>query len=179
MATATAKRFYPKKITVKEINLSTEALEAIAEQSGKGKGVVVARIYGRIMKTESGNSQYGPYTRYYGEFEAVNTVDGSVHRSQQLIVPAVGEAMVAEMLASVKKDNPDAVVQIGFDVSVKYYDNSNKSGTKFKFEVSPLVDKGEDALSLMGQSFGTLPMLSAPAAASNEASTDSAKQAKK
>ena len=172
----TSKRFYPKKITVKEINLSTEMLESIAESNGKGKGVPVARIYGRISRVEQGSSQYGPYSRYYGEFEAVNLIDSTVHRSQQLIVPAVGEAMVAEMLAAGRKDNKDAVVQVGFDVSVKFYDNPNKSGTKFKFECSPLVDNGEDALTLMGKSFGAMPMLGAPAAPAAE---DTKKDSKK
>lgn len=158
MAEETMTRNYPKKITTAMIGLGVEVLQDYAEKNGKRKPVAVCNVFGRVRKTSTEQSQYGPYTRYNGEFEAINLLDNTSHRSRVLILPQVAETALDEQVGSVKQSDPEAVVEFGLVINVQYYNNPNKTGTRFRFGVNPLGQpSNDDALSQIGQRFGAIP----------------------
>lgn len=152
-------RFYPKKITTALIGLTTENLQKVAEQHAQKEPVTVCRVYGRIMHSDVKTGTYGTYTRYQGEFEAQNALNGTIHRSRVLLLPPVAETVIDEMLASGRENDPDATVEVALDINVEYYDNPNKTGTRFRFNASPLIEAAQDSIAKMGASFGTVKLI--------------------
>lgn len=157
-----AKTSFPKKITTATIGLTPQKVTEVA-LTAKEEPVTVARVYGRIMKTEDGMSQFGPYTKFHGEHEGINCLDESIARSRVLILPEVGATMLNAVVGNAKQESPDAVVQYGVDITVKYYDNPSKDGAKYEWGCVPLMDIAQDdMISKLGQSFGAIPKLSLP-----------------
>jgi len=155
-----AERYYPKKITTAAVGLTVPVCEEVAASTGK-KPAAVLRIAGRVSKVEKGTTSIGEYNKFQGEFEAINLVDGSIHRSQALIVPPVAEQPLLDFVNAVKKESPDAVVEVAADITVQFYDNKIPNGTKFCWGVKPLIepDPKSDSLSLLMSSFGEPPRL--------------------
>lgn len=145
---------YVKKITTRHVRLQTKQMEQIAldamEKTGEVMPVPVMRVYGRVKTATQGQGTYGPYTKFGGEFEAVNLLDGNKFRSTALCLPAMGEQMVNDMLES--REDKDTWVQFGIDVTVEY-NNSAKGGTKFSYGITPLMQQSsakDDLLSKLG-----------------------------
>jgi len=159
-----ATRAYPKKITPSTIGLKTADLEKVAAEKGKQKPVVVMRTYGRVSKMENGQTAFGSFIKFQGEFEAVNLLDESIHRSKTLILPACAETCLLEQIGAAKQDSKELLaVEFGLDITVEYYKNATLKGTEFRWGVRPLNEpSGEDSLSKLGQQFGSLPLLTAP-----------------
>jgi hypothetical protein len=147
---------YLKKITTKHVGLATSQMESIAKKAfDKADGaaeVAVLRVYGRARTATQGQGQYGPWTKFGGEFEAKNLVNGEVFRSTHLCVPPMGEQMLNDMLDC--REDKEAWVQFGFDVTVSYNDTS-AGGTKFAYGVQPLLEQTtpkDDILTQLGAS---------------------------
>lgn len=132
-----------KKITTRDCGLDVTTLSDVAAAKGKKADIAVLRIAGTIDKAESLSSQYGPYIKFFGQFEAHNLLNDSVFRSRALIVPAVAEAAI-EGMYNAGSQGGDQTVTVAFDITVKYYENPNKQGTKFRFSVAPLIEPKED-----------------------------------
>lgn len=172
----TMTRYYPKKITTKFCHLDTETLEEYAEANGKKKPAPVLTVFGRVRKSATEQSTYGPYQRYSGEFEAINLVDQTSHRSRVLILPEVAEQALDELIGQVQRANPEALVEFGLTVTVEYYDNPNKSGTKFRFGVSPLgKPSDDDALGEIGKRLGAIPQKAVEQKAAEQKTTKTRK----
>jgi len=160
---------FPKKITTKSMGLSVHQLEQVAEQA-QPKAVPVLRVWGIVSNRQDGSSQFGSYIKFSGEIAAMNLITGEEARSQALLLPAVGEAVVATLLDRAVKNG--ATAQVALEITVEY-NNSAKGGTKFAYGVKPLMEfKGDDALSEMAKS------LPAPKILSLTDQTQSAKKRK-
>lgn len=149
---------YSKRITMRSIGFMPEDLEAIAlEQKTE---TPVARILGRVTDIEAGQTQYGPFTKFKGEFAAFNLATGEEIRGQVAILPGPAEMLVDKLVEAAKKQDKNAVAQFGLDVTVREHKSTHDKGWKFTYGVSSLVDTPqEDALSILAAQFGALPML--------------------
>jgi len=158
---------YLKKITTSTVGLMPKAMTAIAcDEKLGGKPVPVVRVYGTVRAEREGMTQFGPFTAFQGEFEAVNLVNGKKFRSKTLIVPELGTQMLQDALSEAKAESPDAFIQFGMDITVEE-NKSGKGGTLYKWGIVPVKQpdfRGEnDALSMFGKSLGELPpMIAAP-----------------
>lgn len=157
---AVIEKQYPKKITVRTVHLDTADCEAIAENLGKKKPVSVLRVGGSIEKAESQTSHLGTYMKYTGRFAALNLTENIEYRSKVMILPAVAESALQDLIDKVKKDDNEAQIEFALDITLEYYNNPNTEGTRFRYGVKPLRDPGEDSLSKLLQSFGEPPLIS-------------------
>lgn len=156
-----AKTKFTKKITLKNAGLPAQKIEAIALE--KKEEIAVCRIYGKVeSKFKKGQTAFGPYTEFHGEFEAINLANGQKYRSKNLILPELGEMAVMGLISDATKDQKnDSVISVrfGLDITVLPHESSEK-GWKFKFGVAPLVEpKGDDELTLLAKEFGNPPLL--------------------
>jgi hypothetical protein len=61
------------------------------------------------------------------------------------------------MIAGPRQADPNASVEFGVDLNVEFYDNPNKTGTKFRFSASPLIEPSEeDTVSKLGKMFAPI-----------------------
>jgi hypothetical protein len=135
-----------KKLSVQQSGLKITVLEQAAADH-KESPVAVLRVVGIVSGKSAGQSQYGPYIKFQGEFSGVNLLTGEEYRAPGLLLPAVGEAAVNSLYERAAKTGGTA--EIALDVTVEYND-SKAGGTKFRYGVKPLIEfKGEDVLSRM------------------------------
>lgn len=164
MATAIRPQ-YLKKITTATVGLTPKICDGIVtDEVNKGQKVPVMRVYGVCRDQKQGTSNFGPYIKFGGEFEGVNLTTGEKFRAKALLLPPIAEMGLADTLQEAKAKNPDAFVEFGLDIVVEL-NPSKQGGWAFKYGCKPLkLDfTGEnDQLSLMGASFGELPLLGAP-----------------
>jgi len=152
-----AKRSYPTKLKTGSIGLTTQVVENFAKANKEVGTVPVMRVYGRIKSTEKVMNTFGESTRFKGEFEAINLLDQSEHRSQVLFVPHVAEQVINDIVSVAKKADPDCWVKFGVDITATYKPNTgNQTGTQFYFGVTPLIEPadGEDVLSQIAAELG-------------------------
>ena len=159
---------YVRKITTATIGLLPKAMTAIAcdEKTG-GNPVAVMRVYGTVNSVKDGVTQFGPFTSFQGEFEAINLISTKKYRSKTLIVPDLATQMLSDSLSEAKASSADATIQFGIDITVAE-NKSGKGGTLYKWGIVAVKQpdfKGEnDALSIFGKSLGepTYLQLAAP-----------------
>lgn len=142
-------RFYPKKITVKEMKLLPEKLEETIKGSG-GKAVLVASVYGKLTGSKPETSDIGAYSRFSGKFEAINHLDNTCFRSQVLIVPSVAEPILEEHLGCKAEE---------FGLQLFLAPNtSGKPGSKYVWQASPLTQpSADDPITAIGKRLGAVP----------------------
>lgn len=153
-------RVVTKKITVRSVGLDTAECERIADELGRKKPVVICRFVGSIEKAESQTGTLGSYIRYSGRFAAHNMITDTEYRGRQMILPAVAESALQDLIDAMKKTDNEASVEFALDLTVEHYQNANVTGTKFRYGVKPLREPGEDSLSKLLASFGQPPLLS-------------------
>ena len=73
---------------------------------------------GRVTdkKSEVSTTNGEPYTRFIGEFQAVNLANEEVYRSDVLILPAVAEIPLKDMTQNLEENGPAV---FGIDVTFK------------------------------------------------------------
>jgi hypothetical protein len=148
-----------KKISTKFVGLETVKLEAVAVANPESP-VPVMRVYGRISAVETGTGQFGPWLKFKGEHECINLITGEVYRSAILLLPEMASMIISGIVDTAKAVDSAAVAEYGLDLNVSFYDNPNKTGTKFIFGASPLIEASEeDVLSKMGKMLGKAPLL--------------------
>lgn len=117
------------------------------------------RVLGLANAIKTGNSAYGGWIAFMGQFEATNILTGEVYRGAALHLPDTA----ADLLAPVVKKADGADVMIGFDIGVK----PSNTAQGYEYTVTPLTKPSEnDALAaLKASAFADLPALPAPKAA--------------
>lgn len=101
--------------------LNKITLKTIGMQPKPGsvkENVLLATIYGIAGGYKIGTSNYGEFTKFRGDFEAV-TSDGKTFRSGALLLPPT----ISDMLrVAIDKAGDDAGVQFGVEIGVKHSD---------------------------------------------------------
>lgn len=132
-----------KKINTKSVGLGKRILEDYAEEVRAEKAPVM-RVIGTVHSAKGDTTQYGPYIKFYGDFEATNLLTGDVYRAPELLLPPVGEMIVDGQLNAAIAQAPEGarpVANVALDIQVSYNDAEN--ATRFTFGAAPLLGTPE------------------------------------
>lgn len=128
-----------KKITVKDVmkgKPEKEAIQlAVLNEDGtpvldnenkpvmRTVNVAVAQdvcvIYGRAREHRSGTTSFGTFVEYVGSFEAKRLKDGEIFQSTRVIFPPISADLADADYTRIKRDNPDAEVEMAYVVGVE------------------------------------------------------------
>lgn len=114
------------------------------------------RIMGTAVGTKVGESNYGGFIGFRGNFKAVKVDDQTEVRSAVAFLPAMATDL---LLAAVEGNEASGGVQFAFDVGIKAGDTP----TGYEYVVTPLVE-AQDTLSQLESSLPKLPGPKAKAA---------------
>ncbi len=92
---------------------------------------MLCSIYGRIRGKKVGQSTFGDFINFDGEFEGVNAATGEVFRSGKMILPRVLESLLAGAV--------DGENTVDFAVEI-WAKPSEKGNTGYEYGVKPLVE---------------------------------------
>lgn len=122
----------------------------------------LASIYGAARQFVTGVTTYGDYTKFKGDFEAVNLGTGEAFKSSALILPEIVETMLINALlaegakagkaktanaAEQAGTDAQAPVEFAFTIGVRPTTNKEGSGRGYEFTVKPLQEfSGADAI---------------------------------
>lgn len=115
----------------------------------------VMRVIGVANKLVTGNSDFGAFVGFLGNFEATNVKTGEVFRSGQMFLPPIASNLLEAAIAHAEGKN----VEFGFDIGVK---EDDASAVGYIFTATPLIDAGESDPVAMLKSRITAPALPAP-----------------
>ncbi|WYA79124.1 ssDNA binding protein [Salmonella phage PKJ.Ry.20.3] len=132
------------------------------------ENTALASIYGRVRGKKVGQSTFGDFIKFEGEFEGVNIATGEVFRSGALILPKVLESLLAGAV--------DGENTVDFAVEI-WAKPSEKGNTGYEYGVKPLIEPAasDELAALRNQVKAALP---APAAAAAAADAKPAAKAK-
>ncbi|WWT37761.1 ssDNA binding protein [Enterobacteria phage PRDaquamarine] len=95
------------------------------------ENTALASIYGRVRGKKVGQSTFGDFIKFEGEFEGVNLATGEVFRSGALILPKVLESLLAGAV--------DGENTVDFAVEV-WAKPSEKGNTGYEYGIKPLIE---------------------------------------
>lgn len=96
--------------------------------------VELFNIGGTCLTTKIGNTTYGEFCAFLGNFAAIRLADGVVFRGPQLFLPNVAEAYIRPVVDAAKGDP----VEFAFIIGVKPL--TKPDGTlSYEYTVSPIV----------------------------------------
>lgn len=158
------RRNFVTKITPKGIGLTKEVLDKVATEN-QDQPVSIMRVAGRILSTKDGQNDLGPYTKFIGEFEAVNILSQDenlkVFRATSLVLTGLGEMVVLDAYNSARAKIPEGAVEVVFDIGIEYNAASvSRGGRAYKFTVNNLLGSepsSDDALTKLMGVVGELP----------------------
>lgn len=123
------------------------------------------RVYGTAQGTETGESQYGPWTCFTGSFEAIRLKDHKRFRSNKVFLQDPAEGLLIEAIRGAKLVDASASVRFGFDIGVKVSARwlDTDEGNSYEYTVESIFDTEEaDPLAaLRGAALQALPPPSA------------------
>lgn len=107
------------------------------------------RIIGNAVGTKIGESTYGGFIGFRGNFKATVIADGTEVRSAVAYLPAMATDL---LLAAVEGNEANGGVQFAFDVGIKAGDTP----TGYEYVVTPLVE-AKDSLDQLENTLAKLP----------------------
>lgn len=124
------------------------------------ENTALASVYGRVRGKKVGQSTFGDFIKFEGEFEGVNIATGEVFRSGALILPKVLESLLAGAV--------DGENTVDFAVEI-WAKPSEKGNTGYEYGVKPLIEPAasDELAALRNQVKAALPAPAAPAAAAD------------
>ncbi|MCS6947601.1 MAG: hypothetical protein NZM12_08300 [Steroidobacteraceae bacterium] len=144
-----------KKITVANCNAQPTA-EEIAKMEKNGSVLPLMDVYGIARKFKPGESDKGPYVKFYGDFKAVNLRSKEVFQSSVLIAPQIVEQPLFAVMSEEGVNN----VQFAFRISAKY---DKSAATKYVYRAESLLPPADnDPLVLLEKSLAGKLALPAP-----------------
>ena len=144
------------------------SMKTIGAQPKAGATVIdgpVAQVYGRARGASYGTTHLGEYLKFKGDFEAVNLATGEVYRSQNLLLPEIASALLAEALTmkgavtgtipapGTKEPGKPPVdastpIEFAFEIGVRSKASTTPGGAAYEYTVRPLMESREtDSLS--------------------------------
>jgi len=102
--------------------------------------VALFNLYGVAHGIKTGDSQYGAWTAFIGNFEALNLKTGERFLSGAAFVPGVVEQLLLSGLTAAQEADANASIQFALQIGVKPAMGSKPSTTGYEYTVTPLVD---------------------------------------
>jgi len=141
------------KISTKTVYGSVNAKTPEDASVKKHKGALY-RVFGIANDVRHGESTYGTYTEFRGDFRAVNMHTGVEFGAGKCFLPTIA----SNLLEGQFSDDMSSV-QFAFDIGVK----ASEQQAGFEYTVTPLVKPAEgDPLSGLANSLPALPKIPAP-----------------
>jgi len=125
-----------KKISVKTVAGNIKKLIA-AQPEGEEKPVPFMRVYGVATRVETGESDYGVWKAFIGQFKAVNLLDGVEYSSGKLFLPDVAGDLLEGALGASETSS----VEFGFDL-IAVPDTESNVG--YVYQAEPLIEPAKD-----------------------------------
>lgn len=121
-----------RKITVKAVYGAVDIEKVLA---AKDTGLPIMDVYGIATAAKEGESDYGVYCKFIGQFRAVNLETGETFRSATLLLPRFLEEQLMGLLGG-------GAVAAEFAVRIQaVYDKT--SATKYVYVADSLVEAQE------------------------------------
>ncbi len=125
-----------KKISVKTVAGNIKKMIA-AQPEGEEKPIPFMRVYGVATSVETGESDYGAWKAFIGQFKAINLLDGTEYNSGKLFLPNVAGDLLDGSLGASEINN----VEFGFDL-IAVPDSESTVG--YVYEAEPLIEPAKD-----------------------------------
>ena len=99
----------------------------------------IMQVIGIATSCKTGQSQYGEYIEFAGDFEAINLITGETFRSSKCFLPGAVPEMVAVALAKGKEVEGFSGLQFAFSIAV----SPSQNPIGYEYQVTPLVENKE------------------------------------
>lgn len=117
------------------------------------------RLAGRVTGIQTGNSDFGPWTAFKGNFQA-QRADGELFAGPKCFVPEPVQSMLEDKVQSQLADGLVPSIQFGIDV---YAVADDTAAVGYQFKVVPVLKPADEADSLLAQLNADAPMPALPA----------------
>lgn len=111
-------------------------------------------VAGVCNAIEEGTSTYGDWTRFIGDFTAVNYLTGESFRSEKTHVPGVLEAVLLRGIESMKAETKELAhttvtklsgeIEFAFTVALKRLPDDEKGGVSYEYICTPKTEIQEN-----------------------------------
>lgn len=120
------------------------------------------RLAGRVTGIQTGNSDFGPWVAFKGNFQA-QRADGQIFAAPKCFVPEPVQSMLEDKVQSQLADGMVPSIQFGIDV---YAEADDSAAVGYQFKVVPVLKPEDETDSLLSQLNASkpLPALAAPEA---------------
>lgn len=116
----------------------------------------LVRIVGTVGSVKSGESNFGEWLAFIGQFQAVNLKTNEVFRSGKMFLPTVAQDMLLGAVQSVDSSG----VEFAFDIGIMRDDEAQVG---YQYVVVPLLEVSEaDPCARLLAQVGGAPQLEAP-----------------
>ncbi len=122
------------------------------------------RIWGVAQAVKHGDSAYGQWTSFEGNFKAVRFADGQIFQSATAFLQGPSEDLLLDALIKAQKADPAASVRFAFDIGVRPSAKwlSEDKGNSYEYTIRTVLESQEhDPLAeLTAEAMKSLPQLS-------------------
>jgi hypothetical protein len=123
-------------------------------------------VFGTAEGTETGETSYGPWLGFIGNFEAVRALDGQRLKSNRLILQEPAQSLLRDALVEQKKKDPGASLSFAFNVgkrtSQRWVDTNEGSSYEYTIESIINVVKHDPLAAMRQQLLPVLPKAPSP-----------------
>lgn len=138
-----------------EVSVIGEDGKPTVEKQKRGIEQALMRIVGLATGSKAGNSTFGEFIAFTGQFQATNILTGEIYRAGKIFFPKMIEDLLATQVAATENG-----VEFAFDIGVKPSGNAHG----YEYTVTTLMAIAEnDPLKLMADRLtASAPALPAP-----------------
>lgn len=132
---------YVKKLSVASIAAISKNFKAEKHDTR----IALMHVFGRVESTETGTSQFGPWTAFVGSFKAVKLEDGEVFRAGKCLLPSIAADAIGDAVDSANGGIVEFAIEIGLRRVVKLAANGDETGAGYEYTMRPLIEIDEAA----------------------------------
>ncbi len=122
------------KISVKTVYGSIN-VKKLHEEGAKS----IVRVIGLANGVQTGESAYGTWTAFKGNFKAINLETGETFSSAKVFIPAIAQNLIEGALSNASND----AVEFAFDIGIKPAKDS-KGADSYEYTVKPLIEASDN-----------------------------------
>lgn len=147
------------KLTIAELGLTKDVLQAALADKKEGAEIIIARIFGKAAKYNAKPSKLDATRTDYqfiGAFEGVNMIDGTVVNAPRAYLPGAAEMAT---VAAIDGLGEGETVEFACEITVK---KKQSAAVGYVFGVAvPKQPEAADPLASLRSQFGALPQAAA------------------
>lgn len=125
---------------VKKISAKIVASKSMTRMEGKGQKKLFD-VVGIASGFLNGESQYGSWTAFIGQFQA-RSLEGEDYAAPQVFLPEPAQSMLIAALTS--RDGAENGVEFAFEVGIREPTPGKPSVSGYEYYVRPLMDTRQD-----------------------------------